>query len=281
MVAFANAIRKSHNGEEFRANWNAVLVENGISITEGSEAAFLPDVVKGMIEDKWERDASWLKDLRNTGAKRFYVRTNDSTQSDETSRAKGHKAGETKVGQTIAVSAKLVEADFIYKLIEIDAKTEWDDESLVQYVVDELGDQVMYEIKRAILVGDGRASNSDYKITSFEAIVRTNTDKFVTKVSGNASNHLIDEYVKTINAIHNPNAKPIYAFMTKAAITALRRFQASETATPMYLPIEQIAEQLGVAKIVETSLMTGNNMIATGFARPDLCMKCGIRREFT
>lgn len=260
--AFANAIRTSHNSEEFRSNWNKVLVENGITISDGSEAAYLPDVVKGMIEDKWEKDASWLKDLRLTGAKRFYVRTNDSTQTDETSRAKGHKAGDTKASQSITLSAKLIEADFIYKLMEIDVKTEWDDESLVKYVVDELGDQIMFEIKRAILVGDGRAADNDYKITSFEAIVRANTDKFVTKVSGNASNHLIDELVKTVNAIHNPNAKPIYAFMTKAALTSLRRFQASETATPMYLPVEQIAEQLGVAKIIETSLMTGNNMVA-------------------
>lgn len=268
MHAFANAIRQSGSGAQFKENWNKVLVENGIEFAENAEVAYLPAAVKDMITDKWDRDASWLRDLRHTGAKRFYVRPNTSNQDDETSRAKGWVKGKTKVSEELTFAAKLIEADFIYKLIEVDAKTEWndDDNSLVRYVVDELGDQILYEIKRAILIGDGRADNSDYKITSFESIDRQATDNYVTVVAGNASNFLIDEMVKGVNSIKNPNAKPVFAFMNKAALTSLRRFQASENATPMYLPIEQIAEQLGVAKIVETELMSGNNAI---FMLPD------------
>lgn len=268
MHAFANAIRQSGSGAQFKENWNKVLVENGIEFAENTEVAYLPAAVKDMITDKWERDASWLRDLRHTGAKRFYVRPNTSSQDSEGSRAKGWVKGKTKVSEELTFAAKLIEADFIYKLIEIDAKTEWndDDNSLVRYVVDELGDQILYEIKRAILIGDGRESDSDYKINSFESIDRGSTDNYVTVVAGNSSNFLIDEMVKTVNSIKNPNAKPVFAFMSKAALTSLRRFQASENATPMYLPIEQIAEQLGVAKIVETDLMTGNNAI---FMLPD------------
>lgn len=268
MHAFANAIRQSGSGAQFRENWNKVLVENGIEFAENAEVAYLPAAVKDMITDKWDRDASWLRDLRHTGAKRFYVRPNTSNQDAEGSRAKGWTKGKTKVSEELTFAAKLIEADFIYKLIEIDAKTEWndDDNSLVRYVVDELGDQILYEIKRAILIGDGRADDSDYKITSFESIDRGSTDNYVTVVTGDASHFLIDEMVKTVNSIKNPNAKPIFAFMSKAALTSLRRFQASENATPMYLPIEQIAEQLGVAKIVETELMSGNNAI---FMLPD------------
>ena len=268
MHAFANAIRQSGSGAQFKENWNKVLVENGIEFAENAEVAYLPAAVKDMITDKWDRDASWLRDLRHTGAKRFYVRPNTSNQDDEGSRAKGWTKGKTKVSEELTFAAKLIEADFIYKLIEVDAKTEWndDDNSLVRYVVDELGDQILYEIKRAILIGDGRANDSDYKITSFESIDRQATDTYVTVVAGNASNHLIDEMVKGVNSIKNPNAKPVFAFMNKTALTALRRFRASENATPMYLPVEQIAEQLGVAKIVETDLMSGNNAI---FMLPD------------
>jgi hypothetical protein len=268
MHAFANAIRQSGSGAQFRENWNKVLVENGIEFAENAEVAYLPAAVKDMITDKWERDASWLRDLRHTGAKRFYVRPNTSSQDAEGSRAKGWTKGKTKVSEELTFAAKLIEADFIYKLIEIDAKTEWndDDNSLVRYVVDELGDQILYEIKRAILIGDGRDNDSDYKINSFESIDRQATDNYVTVVTGNASNFLIDEMVKTVNSIKNPNAKPVFAFMSKTALTSLRRFQSSENATPMYLPIEQIAEQLDVAKIVETELMSGNNAI---FMLPD------------
>lgn len=252
---FANAIRNSRTAEDFHKNWNEVLSTNGITITEGSEDAFVPEAVKGMISDIWDKSADWLRELNNTGAKRFYCRYNTSDQTAENSRAKGWKKGDTKVGQTINVAAKLLEAQFIYKIQEIDLKTQWDsDEALINYVIGELVDQILYEIKRAILVGDGRANDSDYKISSFEAIAKSSTDAYTT-VTTASSTFLVDDMRAMVDGIVNDNNKPVYVFMSKADLRTLARVQASESSTPVYMSVEQVAEQIGATRIITTDLL--------------------------
>lgn len=253
---FAEAIRNSRTADEFRLNWNGKLSANGITIASGSEAAFVPEAVKGMITDIWDRNADWLKDLNDTGAKRFYCRYNTSDQNAENSRAKGWKKGDTKVAQTINVAAKLLEAQFIYKIQEIDLKTQWDsDEALINYVIGELVDQILYEIKRAILVGDGRAVDSDYKINKFEAIAKTSTDNYTTVSTVTANGFLVDDMRAMVDNIKNDNNKDVLVFMSKADLRTLARVQASETSTPVYMSVEQVAEQIGATRIITTDLL--------------------------
>lgn len=262
---FAEAIRNSRTADEFKLNWNEMLVKNGITITEGSEPAFMPEAVKGMINDIWDRNADWLKSLNNTGAKSFYVRHNTSTQTAENSRAKGWKKGDTKVSQTITVAAKLLQAQFIYKLQEIDLKTKFDsDEALINYVIGELVDQILYEIKRAILVGDGRANDSDYKISSFEAVAKSSTDAYTTVSTETANGFLVDDMRAMVDSIVNDNNKEIFVFMSKADLRTLARVQASETSTPVYLSTEQVAEQIGATRIITTDLL-GSDYKAVAF----------------
>ena len=261
---FAEAIRNSRTAEDFRANWKDALVKNGITVAVGSEPAFTPEAVKGMISDIWDRNADWLRDLNNTGAKRFYCRYNTSDQTNENSRAKGWKKGDTKVSQTIAVASKLLEAQFIYKIQEVDLKTKFDsDEALIQYVIGELVDQILYEIKRAILVGDGRANDSDYKINSFEAIAKSSTDAWTT-VSTATSDFLVDDMRAMVDSIHNENNKEVLVFMSKADLRTLSRVQASSTSTPVYLTTEQVAEQIGATRIITTDLL-GSTYKAVAF----------------
>lgn len=263
--AFANAIRNAKTSDEFRKNWNDVLLENGITVAQGSEAAFIPETVKGMISDIWDRNADWLKDLNYTGAKRFYCRYNTSDQTAENSRAKGWKKGDTKAVQTIALSAKLLEAQFIYKIQEIDLQTKWEsDEALITYVLTELVDQILYEIKRAILVGDGRANDSDYKITKFEAVAKTSTDAYTTVSTVTDGGFLVDDMRAMVDSIHNPNGKPVYVFMSKASLRTLARVQASSTSTPVYIPKEQVADQIGATRIIDTDLL-GDTFKAVAF----------------
>ena len=262
---FAEAIRNSRTADEFRANWNEMLVKNGITVASGSEPAFTPEAVKGMINDIWDRNADWLKDLNDTGAKRFYIRHNTSDQTAENSRAKGWKKGDTKVSQTITVAAKLLQGQFIYKIQEIDLKTKFDsDEALINYVIGELVDQILYEIKRAILVGDGRANDSDYKISSFEAVAKSSTDSYTTVSTASADGFLVDDVRAMVDSIVNDNNKPIYVFMSKADLRTLARVQASETSTPVYLSTEQVAEQIGATRIITTDLL-GSDYKAVAF----------------
>lgn len=262
---FANAIKNAKSAGEFHKNWNDVLVQNGFTITEGSEAAFIPEAVKGMISDIWDRNADWLRDLNNTGAKKFYCRYNTSDQTAEDARAKGWKKGTTKQVQTINMAAKLLEAQFIYKIQAIDLQTRFEsDEALITYVINELVDQILYEIKRAILVGDGRDAGSNYKINKFEAIAKTSTDAYTTVSTVTANGFLVDDMRAMVDSIKNDNNKDILVFMSKADLRTLARVQASDTSTPVYVPTEQVAEQIGATRIITTDLL-GSDYKAVAF----------------
>ena len=267
---FASAIRNAKTADEYRTTWSEYLTQNdvnpdSITVTEGSEDAFLPEAVKGMINDAWDKNADWLKDLNYTGAKRFYVRHNTSEQDAEGSRAKGWKKGGTKARQDITVAAKLLEGQFIYKLVEIDLKTKFDDdESLINYVIGETTDQILYEIRRAILVGDGRQSNNPYKIDSFEAVAKDTTDAYTTVSTVTADGFLVDDLRAMVDSINNPNGKPIYAFMSKTSLRTLARTQSSDTATPYYRSTEECAAQIGADRIITTDLL-GDDYVSVAF----------------
>jgi len=253
---FAAAIRASKTADEFRANWNEYLVANSITVESGSEDAFLPSAVKGRIQDLFEKNAGWLADLTNTNAKRFYVRRNTNDKNDEDSRAKGWTKGKTKVAQEIEVAAKLISPQFIYKLQEIDLQTKFEnDEDLINYVLGELVNQILFEERRAILVGDGRDASSDYKINSFESIgLKDATDAYTTVMTA-TSTFLVDDARALCDAIVNENNAPLYVFMSKADLRTLSRVSASETSTPVYMSTEQVAEQIGATKIFTTDLL--------------------------
>lgn len=256
---FVAAIKNSRNGEELKANWNEMLVKNGITFEQGEEFAYLPDYVRGKISDLWEKGAGFLSSLRNSGAKRFVVRHNNSDKNAETSRAKGWKKGDTKVGQSIVLGAKTINPQFIYKLIDIDKQTEFEDDgSLLDYVLEELVNQLLSEERRAILVGDGRAVNSDYKITSFEAIAKDTTDAYTTVMTASET-FLIDDIRKMTDELSNEDNKDVFLFISKADFRTLARVQASETSTPIYMSDEQVAEMCGVTKIFKTDLLGGES----------------------
>lgn len=250
---FCSSIRNSKNAAEFHSNWNQYLSTNGVTTTgEG----FLPEVVKGKIQDIWDRNADWLKDLNHIGAKRYTIRKNDSAQDLETSRAKGFKKGDTKTSQSLTFSSKLVTTQFIYKLQAISLEDVWnDDGSLIDYIVKELVDQILFEEKRAILVGDGRQTGATGKIDKIEAIAKSTADAYTNVASVTANGFLIDDFRALTDSLHNPNGMDVYVFMSKADLRTLSRVQSSSTSTPIYLPVEQVAEQIGATRIITTDLL--------------------------
>lgn len=252
---FLSAMRASKNAAEFGKNWGARLAENGITIAEGSEDAFLPDDVKGAIEDAWEKPGNWLNRLNNTGAKAFTVRLNTSDQNAETSRAKGHQKGAQKANESLTFAAKKITPQMIYKKIDIDNQTVFEDDgSLLNYVVKELVDQWLVEIERAILVGDGRDDSDANKITNVEAVTEADAT-YVTTFTHSADNQFIDELVQMVDSIKNDEGGRITVFMSQTTLSELRRFVFGDGSSAQYVRKEDMADQLGVSEIITTSLL--------------------------
>lgn len=261
---FANAIRNSRNAEEFRKNWNEVLManaasEDGFNFAEGTQQFYVPDFVRGKVEDLWEKGAMWLADLNNSGAKRFVVRFNSDEVAGADQRAKGWKKGVTKTSQKLNLSAKAITPQYLFKLIDLDRMTEYEsDEDLLNYVLTEIVNQLLAEVRQAILVGDGREANDDFKIESFETIAKDTTDIFTTVMTASAD-FLIDDIRAMVDEIKNEENLPVYLYINKVDFRTLSRVAASETSTPVYLSDEQVAEMCGVARIYKTDLVGGES----------------------
>lgn len=260
---FVTCIRNSHNSQEFQKNWNEMLIaneaEDGLNFAEGTQQFYVPDYVRSKVEDLWEKGSMWLADLTNSGAKRFVVRFNSDAVAGDDQKAKGWKKGVTKTSQKLNLSAKTITPQFLFKLIDIDRMTEYEsDEDLLDYILSEIVDQLLSEVRQAILVGDGREANDDFKIDSFETIAKDTTDMFTT-VTTATSDFLIDDIRTMVDNIKNEEGNDIYLFLNKTDFRTLSRIQASETASPVYMSDEQVAEMCGVARVYKTDLLGGES----------------------
>lgn len=266
---FCEVIRNCQNRDSFREEWNKKLATNGITVDAGSKEGYLPAIVHGYIQDAWDRKNNWLNRLRLTGAKRYAARVNYTDQDNEDARAKGHTPGNTKTSQALTMAAKIFDTQFVYKLMSMSKKTVYDnDEALLRYITDELYDQYLYELRRAVLIGDGRASNSPHKISSLEAVARAATDGYVTVGTYDSNSELIDQLVTGIADIKEGRGGLI-AFMSKADLNALRRVVYSSTGTPEYRPVAYVAEQLGVDEIITTDLLGSGETYRVIVMRPE------------
>lgn len=252
---FCDAVRATKDSRKFAAAWGEMLTKNSISFETGAETYYLPEFVKAKIQDAWEKDFPFLAKLNKVNAKQYVIRWNNSDQDDETSRAKGHKKGETKVEEAISFDAKTVVAKCIYKLQVLDNETIWnDDSSLLDYILNECLTQWHYEVAKSVLVGDGRSSATpDLRVMGIKSIARSTTDDFVTVGTRDAVTYpfLLDELVKMRENIKIMDGQnDIMLFLSTSDINSLRRIQASATSTPVYMELSQIADMIGVAEIV-------------------------------
>lgn len=254
MHDFLQAMRESKTADAFAKNWRGKLSENGITIAEGAEDAYMPEAVRGAIQDAWEKPGNWVNRLKNTRAKAYSVRLNTSDQDAETSRAKGHQKGATKVNQALTFNAKKITPQMIYKRIDLDNMTIFEDDgSLLNYISTELVNQWLIEVQRAILVGDGRLDSDPNKIASVEAIVDAGSP-YVTTVTHDDATPIIDEIITMLEDVKD-EGNPVTLFMSKQTLNSLRRIMLSDTSTPQYVSQNIVAEQLGVSEIITTSLL--------------------------
>lgn len=273
---FYKAVKESKNGAEFNAAWNKALSENGIVAADAE--ALLPAAIRGAIKDAWERPANFLNQLKNTGAKRYMVRT--ASGEGENIRAKGHKKGETKTAQQFTITPKDVKAQMVYKLVPVAAIDEFNDEGdLIAYVMDELSRQWLAEIQRAILVGDGRQSSDVNKINSIEAIARNTTDAYVTVSDFDNQKSLMEQIVDMVTTIEDVDNDGIVLFMSKADLNTLRKVQYSTDATPAFISKEAVAEMIGVKEIFTTTMLGDSykaiafvprGYVTVGFTEPEM-----------
>jgi len=253
-VLIDNAGRKK---EDVKKAWELKLREKGITNPE----VMFPVPVVSAIQDTFEAAGTIFATLRK--AYGFTVFSNAlNTVTDETGRASQHKIGKSKTEQVIDLDLKEIRCDFIYKYIEIPAKVLRETQStgaVINYVLTELPQRILWEIERASVLGDGRATGADGKITSYEAMVDADAT-YMTEVPGSGS-----FYTDLVTMLANIRAQgDVYLVTSKLALAELRTQKATGSGEFM-IPIGvDLAAALGVKEIFTPQWFPAPKELAEG-----------------
>jgi len=251
---FADAMRNAAGRGKgaFAEEFNKICVKNGITGMPSVGEVF-PEILT-----KFEQ-TSMLSKLRKLGQYSLQIPVSVQEDSDVDVRAKGHAVlTNAKVDQNLVITPKTLSLGAIYKKISVPKLLSYqvqDDTALFQWLVEELISRVDNEIQRAILVGDGRASNSADKINSFETIgTKTAADAYTVYKNKVAAYPTLADVRYLIDDMSTD--RPISIYANPKMITNLKTYIAASGGTVTYMTDEVLADQLGVAEIIRTRMLT-------------------------
>jgi len=95
--------------------------------------------------------------------------------ADYGNEAQGHKAGDAKVDETITNTIRIAYDKMVYKKLSLDAMEIYNNPELLEFRAQELFDQIVLSIERAIFIGDGRTapSGTDADLRMFDSSTGT------------------------------------------------------------------------------------------------------------
>ena len=242
--ALKNSVGKGKGA--FMQNLNSLMAKNGIT--------GLPSVLEVLpeIQTLFEKH-SILGKLRKLGKYAVTFGVSTQTDDDTNTRAGGHVVGDTKANQALVLTPKTINLGAIYKMIDVPKITSYqtgNDTSLFSWLAQELIERLDAEITRAIIVGDGRASNHARKVSTFETIgTKTAADAYTQYVEKSNAVPTIEDVRGLIDAMDD--SKPIALYLHPTLKTALQKYVAATGGSTSYITDEVLAQQLGVAEIVK------------------------------
>ena len=251
---FADAMRNAAGRGKgaFAEEFNKICVKNGITN--------MPTIVEVFPEilTKFEQ-TSMLSKLRKLGQYSLKIPVSLQEDSAEDVRAKGHAVlTNEKVDQNLVLTPKTLTLGAIYKKISVPKLLSYqvqDDTALFQWLVEELIARIDNEIQRVILVGDGRASDSANKINSFETIgTKTAADAYTVYKNKVAALPTLPDVRGLIDDMSTD--RPISIYANPKMITTLKIYVAASGGSVTYMTDEVLADQLGVAEIIRTRMLT-------------------------
>lgn len=169
MDAFARVLEQQagKSSEDVRAAWKEHLeVKAGVTNPD----IFLPETLITEITDAFTRGGEIWNRVTKTGADVWRAAWDSNTDVDaESGRGRGYNRSveEEKAEQELTFAERILRPQMVYKYITLnreDVKNQRSTGALVRFVLAELPRRIIREVERAIVIGDGRAAGSAYKI---------------------------------------------------------------------------------------------------------------------
>lgn len=244
---FLNTLMQHGNDKDARVKAIIDLqIKNGIT---GDEIFYPSEILTG-IEDNLNRDNHFLGRLRHLGTKDITIPRALLGDNEETERAYGHKKGKEKSMQVVNLTSKMLHSQEILKIIELNYETMRKVDGaigLMKWVIDELTTNIINEIERAILIGDGRSESSDRKISSFEVLAEAKDANYITSFT--ATDNLRLDIRKAVKAVKGEGPRTL--FISGETLIALQQFAYASGGTTTFTDIEVLKRELGVDNIIE------------------------------
>lgn len=179
MEAFARILEEnavSGSAKDVAGNDGAAVVRDQwkshleVKLGVTNPQIFLPTPLIQEIEDAFKAGGEIWQRVSKTGMDSFNAAWDaNEDPDDEDGRAKGYNRSveEEKAEQELTFANRILRPQFVYKYITLnkeDVKEQRSTGALVRFVLSELPKRIIREIERAIVIGDGRAPGSAYKI---------------------------------------------------------------------------------------------------------------------
>lgn len=266
----AGQFKKFDSG--FNAAWQNELKAHGATVNDGITGLALPtDTRKILIdavtagEDDSVRILNWCEQV---GGKSLIIDLINvaGEATAETSRAHGHKKGDTKIFQELAASNRTIYNKMIYKMLDLDALEVYENPELVDFRARELVRALLAEYARSIVIGDGRSApvgnNPDYRTfdgtRGFYSIVADATaasgigTQMAKSINVATTKNLYDASILATSNIDAPGALMYIA--KKSAVVAYRQAIKSN-GDYVVAPGASIEASLGAAEVVTPKWM--------------------------
>lgn len=254
------------SSNKVRAEWKEHLeVKAGVTNPEIFLPTPLVEAIQNAFEDGgeiWNRVAKVGSDVWNAAWD-----TEDDVNSND-GRARGYNRADAadKAEQSLTFDDRILRPQFVYKYITLnkeDIKEQRSTGALVTYILSELPQRIVREVERAIVLGDGRASDDDYKIKEgdprgFYPILADVADDnfFAGEVTLDGDEAAAEAVAMAIDEIKTPGEIVLVA---KKGYSTAARF-AKDTEGNYLFPIgTKATDILGVDTIIEPDWFNDTN----------------------
>jgi hypothetical protein len=256
-MAITNAILNSRFGvEATQQAIEKVCVENGIEVRKKNSVSGLSfgDIIDYALQLKQENNDEIFDALYKTNRTKFFYGELDPTNAANIAKGWDKSSETSKAEQELAVNGKSIATQYVYKLQALahedldDAREAGQEGELLRDIRDELMRAVKGLAVRAIFVGDSY-NPSGSKVTTFETIgTKTASDLFTTIVNpATATQPTLGDLRKTAAAVKTARK---WAVMTSDLKLLLSERIYASGGTPMYLTDAELAEQIGVERVI-------------------------------
>lgn len=256
--AIANAILDARFGvKNTMVAIETVCKNNGIAIRKKNDVTGLTfgEIIDYALQLKQENNDEIFDALYKTKRTKFFYGEIDPTNPNNIAKQWAKDSETQKQEQELALEGKSITTAYIYKLQSLanedldDAREAGQEAELLRDIREELTRAVKGLAVRAIFVGDSYNPNGS-KVTVFETIgTKTATDLFTTVVNPTTANTVTLADLRAAAAAVKTEKK--WAVVTSATKLAVSEYLSAAGATPRFLTDAELAEQIGVDKVID------------------------------